>query len=286
MSTRLAWVSARAARGRDDDEAHALSGLRRAGVVVDVVAWDDPAVRWGSYDRAVLRSTWDYVQRLDEFLAWLTAVEQQTDLRNPPAMVRWNLDKRYLAELGRAAVPVPDTAFVAPGEPATFSTGEFVVKPAVGAGSRDAASYGPDQHDAATAHVRRLHAAGTVALVQPLLRSVAVDGEWDLVFLGGRYSHAANKRVALPRAGLVDDLFAKETVTPHVADAEQIEVARRAVDVAAERFGMPFYARVDLVRDDRGESRVLELELVEPSLFLSQAPPEALDRLVSVFATA
>lgn len=286
MTIRLAWVTARKALGRDEDEPHALAEFRRAGVAVDVVAWDDPEVSWAAYDRAVLRSTWDYVERLDGFLTWLAAVERQTDVRNPPAMVRWNLDKRYLAELDRAGVPTTDTVFVAPGEPAAFPSGEFVVKPAVGAGSRDAASYGPDQHDVAAAHVTRLHAAGTEVLVQPLLRSVAVDGEWDLVFLGGRYSHAANKRVALPRAGLVDDLFAAETLAPHDADPDQLAVAQRAVDVVAERFGMPLYARVDLVRDDDGDPRVLELELVEPSLFLPQAPPQAIDRLVAVFANA
>lgn len=284
MTARLAWVTAQRARGRDEDEAHALAGFRRAGVDVDIVAWDDPAVSWAAYDRAVLRSTWDYVERLDEFLAWLGVAERQTDVRNPPAMVRWNLDKRYLAELGRTGVPTTDTVFVAPDEPAAFPAGEFVVKPAVGAGSRDAASYGPDQHDAATAHVTRLHAAGTDVLVQPLLRSVAADGEWDLVFLGGRYSHAANKRVALPRAGLVDDLFAAETLAQHDADPDQMAVAQQAVDVVAQRFGVPLYARVDLVRDDHGDPCVLELELVEPSLFLPQAPSEAIDRLVTVFA--
>jgi hypothetical protein len=101
------------------------------------------------------------------------------------------------------------------------------------------------------------------------------------MFFAGRYSHAASKRVALPRAGTVDDLFAAETNTPYVADAGQIAVARRAVDVVTERFGVPRYARVDLVRDDQGDPCVLELELIEPSFFLPQAPPGAVERLVA-----
>jgi hypothetical protein len=281
MVTRLAWVTAREAQGRDDDEPLALPALRRAGIAVDVVVWDDPAVRWASYDRVVLRSTWDYPERLGEFLSWLTMVEQVTDLRNPLPMLRWNVDKHYLADLDRAGVPVTETTFVEPGQHPVFPTAEFVVKPAVGAGSRDAASYGQDQHDAAHAHVRRLHAAGAGVLVQPLLKSVAVDGEWPLIFFAGRYSHAASKRVALPRAGTVDDLFAEETNAPYVADAEQIATAQRAVDVVTDRFGVPLYARIDLVRDDQGNPCVLEVELVEPSLFLPQAPPDALKRLVS-----
>jgi glutathione synthase/RimK-type ligase-like ATP-grasp enzyme len=281
MVKRLAWVSAREALGRDEDEALALPALRGAGVDAEVVVWDDPAVRWDSYDRVVLRSTWDYPQRLDQFLPWLEAVAAVTDLRNPVPMLRWSLDKHYLADLARAEVPVTPTTFVEPGQDPVFPPGDFVVKPAIGAGSRDAASYGPDEHDTARSHARRLHDSGATVLVQPLLKSVAEDGEWPMVFFAGQYSHAASKRVALPRAALVDDLFAEETNAPYAADADQIAVAQRAIAVVTQRFGVPLYARVDLVRDDDGSPCVLELELVEPSLFLPQAPPEAVTRLVA-----
>ena len=282
----MAWESAREARGHDEDEAPALPALRAAGVEVDVVVWDDPAVRWDSYDRVVLRSAWDYPQRLDDFLSWLESVARVTDLQNPVTMVRWSLDKHYLADLDRAGVAVTPTEFVEPGEDPVFPAGEFVVKPAVGAGSRDAASYGPDEHEVARAHVRRLHAAAAGVLVQPLLPSVAVDGEWPMVFFAGEYSHAAGKRVELPRAGLVEGLFAEEVTAPHVADAAQLAVAHAAIDAVKRRFGVPLYARVDLVRGEDGKPCVLELELVEPSLFLPQAPPEAVTRLVSALRDA
>jgi hypothetical protein len=278
---RLAWVSAREALGLDEDEALALPALRDVGVDADVVVWDDPAVRWDSYDRVVLRSAWDYPQRLGSFLEWLDRVAAVTDLRNPAPMVRWSLDKHYLAELDRAGVPITPTAFVEPGDEPVFPVGRFVVKPAIGAGSRDAAWYDPSDRPVALAHVRRLHEAGASVLVQPMLKSVAEDGEWPLVFFAGRYSHAASKRVALPRAGLVEDLFAEETNVPCQAEPEQIAVAQRAVDLVTERFGVPLYARVDLVRDDDGKACVLEVELVEPSLFLPQAPPEAAARLAA-----
>jgi glutathione synthase/RimK-type ligase-like ATP-grasp enzyme len=278
--TRLAWVSAAEARDQDPDEALALPALKQAGLEVDVVVWDDPAVPWASYDRAVVRSTWNYPQRLDDFRTWLERVAAATDLRNPLPMLRWNLDKHYLADLEQAGVPVTATVFVEPGAQPALPAGDFVVKPAVGAGSRDAASYADSQHEQARAHVTRLHAEGVTALVQPLVRSVPVEGEWPLVFLGGRYSHAANKRVNLPRARSVEGLFAEETNRPHQADEKQIAVARAAMDVVTARFGVPTYARVDLVRDDSGEPRVLELELVEPSLFLPEGPPEAVDILV------
>ncbi|MGL5912472.1 MAG: hypothetical protein ACRCZP_20865, partial [Phycicoccus sp.] len=206
----------------------------------------------------------------------------------PTPMVRWSLDKHYLAELADAGIPVIPTTFVEPGEadsPVQLPYGHVVVKPAVGAGSRDAASYGPDDDAAARAHVNRLHTAGRTALVQPLLGSVAEHGEWPLVFLDGRYSHTANKRVTLPRAGQVTDLFAAETVVPSTADAAQVALAQATVDLVVRRFGTPTYARVDLVRDDDGRPCVLELELVEPSLFLAEGGPAAVRSLVDALTT-
>ncbi|MET1058968.1 MAG: hypothetical protein ABWX84_05195 [Nocardioides sp.] len=281
MIERLAWVTAREARGRDEDEPLGLAALERTGVSVEVLDWDDPEADWSRFDRVVLRSAWDYPQRLPEFTAWLDEVAAVSELVNPPATVRWSLDKRYLTELDEAGVPITPTVFLPPGSVAAFPSGTFVVKPAVGAGSRDAASYGADEHGAAVAHVARLHASGQVVLVQPFLRSVATDGEWPLVFFDGTFSHAASKRVALPRAGSVDDLFAEETNAEHVATPAQVEVAQAAVDLVAARLGTPTYARVDLVRDDQGRFCVLEVELVEPSLFLPQTDPSAADRLAA-----
>ncbi len=283
MIKRLAWITSAVVRGFDDDEPIALPALRAAGVEVDLVDWHDEGVDWASYDRAVIRSAWDYPERLAEFTAWLAAVDAATDLCNDAATVRWNLDKHYLAELEAAGIPVTPTRFVEPGRPAAFPAGAFVVKPAVGAGGRDASSYRPDQRGLARAHVARLHARGAAVLVQPLLASVAAVGEWPLLFFGGQYSHAASKRVELPVGGTIDTLHAEETNVAHRADDRQIAVGRAAVDLVSARFGTPTYARVDLVRGDGGDYRVLELELVEPSLFLPLAGPSAVRRLVRAF---
>ena len=282
MIERLAWVTAREARGRDEDEPLALAALQRAGVPVDVVDWDDPEVEWSRFDRVVLRSAWDYPQRLPEFLSWLEDVDAVSELVNPPEAVRWSLDKQYLAELEAAGVPITPTVFVPPASVATFPAGDFVVKPAVGAGSREVASYGADQQEIASAHVARLHASGHTVLVQPLLTSVATEGEWPLVFFDGTFSHAASKRVAVPRAAVVDDLFAEETNAEHVATVAQIGVAQAAVDLVSHRLGTPTYARVDLVRDDTGQFCVLEVELIEPSLFLPYADEAAVERFAAV----
>ncbi len=281
MIDRLAWVTTAEVRGYDEDEPLGLAALARTGVEVEVVDWDDADVDWSSYDRVVLRSTWDYTLRLPEFLAWLERVSAVTELVNPLPAVRWSLDKQYLAELEAAGVPITPTEFVPVGAEPAFPEGRFVVKPAVGAGSRDAASYRPEQVDQAAAHVARLHEAGLVVLVQPYVASVATDGEWPLLFFGGAYSHAASKRVALPEAGEVSGLYVPEDSAPHTASPEQVAVAQAAVDVVTERFGALAYARVDVVRGDDGSYRVLEVELVEPSLFLPYADAGAADRLAA-----
>lgn len=284
MIDRLAWVTAAAARGQDADEAVALPALRAAGLQVDLVDWHDRDVDWRSYDRAVIRSTWDYPRRPDEFSAWLDVVGAATDLRNGVDMVRWNLDKHYLADLQTAGVPVISTRFVEPGQAPAFPAGAFVVKPTVGAGGRGVGAYPEHQQEAARAHVTRLHERGATAMVQPRLVSVAEDGEWPLLFFGGHYSHAACKRVTLAAQGSLDELFAAESSVAHVPDGEQLAVARAAMDVVGARFGTPTYARIDVVRDDDGRSRVLEVELVEPSLFLPHATAAAVRSLVEAFA--
>ena len=271
MIKNLAWVTTRAAHGRDEDEPALVDALESAGCKVDIVDWDNRDINWSHFDRVVLRSAWDYPERLTEFLTWLDHVAAVSNVVNSPAIVRWNLDKNYLSELAEANISITPTVFVQPNSAATFPDGEFVVKPAVGAGTRDAASYSGDQHEIANIHITRLHAIGQTVLIQPLLKSVAQDGEWPLVFFDGKFSHAANKRVTLPRAGIVDDLFGAETNTAHIATVPQIEIAQAAIDLVSTKFGHPTYGRVDLVRDDQDNFCVLELELIEPSLFLCYA---------------
>jgi glutathione synthase/RimK-type ligase-like ATP-grasp enzyme len=197
--------------------------------------------------------------------------------------VRWSLDKHYLADLSAVSVPVTPTVFVEPGTEPSFPETDFVVKPVSGAGSRDVSTYPAGPGTLARAHVQRLHGRGVTAMVQPLLKSVAVDGEWPMVFFDGEFSHTASKRVKVPQGDTIEGLFAEETNEPALASAPQIEVANAAMAFVTGRFGPLTYARVDLVNDDDGQPCVLEVELVEPSLFLPQASPAALERLVRAF---
>lgn len=280
----LAWVTTKRARNSDEDEPLGLAALERLGIDVSVVDWDDTTVDWSVFDRVALRSTWDYTERKAEFIEWLTHVDARTTLANPLPALQWSMDKRYLQDLEAAGVPITPTEFVEPGHEPQFPPGRFIVKPAVGAGSRDASSYRPSHHAAAVEHVLRLHQRGQTVLIQPFIDSVATEGEWPLVFFYGEFSHAARKRVAVPEAGTVPGLFAEETNTTYTASAEQIQAAQKAIDVVTHRFGALAYARVDLVRADDNTSQVLEVELVEPSLFLPYAGPDAADRLAAALA--
>jgi O-ureido-D-serine cyclo-ligase len=280
---RVALVSARAARHLDEDLAPLLAALREAGVDAAVADWDDPGVDWAAYRAALLRSTWDYAERLTEFLAWADRTATLTTLINPPAIVRWNTDKHYLAELQRAGVPIVPTRFLEPGDDAAeglngFLTqegvAEWVVKPAVGAGSRDAARYGRGEERSAGAHVARLLDAGRSVMLQPYLDQVDVHGETALIYLGGRFSHAIRKGPLLRRStGPTDALFAEEHITPRVAAAEELRLGERVL--TALPFAAPLYARVDLIRYADGAPCLLELELTEPSLFLAHDPDAA-----------
>ena len=280
MNPHVALVTARAARDLDEDLPPLERALHEAGARVAIAAWDDPEVDWARFDLALLRSTWDYSQRLSEFLDWAQRISHRVRLLNPFDVVRWNTDKHYLGELARAGVPVVPGTFVEPGEDAEPAltafleahpdAEDFVVKPCIGAGSRDAQRHGRAERVAATAHVRRLLDARRSVLLQPYLPRVDTEGETALLFFDGEFSHAIRKGPLLQRnAEATRALFATEHITPRRPSDDEIDVARRAL--AAMPFAQPLlYARVDLIRGD-DSPRLLELELTEPSVFLAHA---------------
>ena len=282
MTLQVALITARAARGTDEDLPPLEAALHAVGVRTQVVDWDDSQVDWGAFDLALLRSTWDYTERLGEFLAWVDAAARHTTLLNPPAVVRWNTDKHYLAELAAAGVPVVPSTFMEPGHNAArvlhaFLTqhpdaAEFVVKPSVGAGSRDTQRHSRTEIEPAIAQAQLLLDAGRSVLLQPYLDRVDRDGETALIYIRGRFSHAIRKAALLP-SGLKGSpavgLFAPERILPRNPGADELRVAERVLESIP--FATPLYARIDLIRDAAGAPTLLELELTEPSLFFAYA---------------
>ncbi|SBT44272.1 ATP-grasp domain-containing protein [Micromonospora auratinigra] len=275
----------------DPDDRLVRAPLAARGIATEAVRWDDPAVDWSGYDLVVLRSPWDYALRRDEFVAWARTVPRVV---NPADVVAWNTDKRYLAELSAAGVPTVPTAWVEPGQdwspPA--DTGEYVIKPAVSAGSQDTGRYDladPEHRELAGAHVRRLSAAGRVTMVQPYLGAVDTAGETALLFLAGpdglEFSHAIRKGPMLtgPDPG-VAALYKEERIDPRTATPEQLAAAVKALTAVPGGTGRLLYARVDLIPGPDGGPVLVELELTEPSLFIGYADG-APERLATAIAT-
>ncbi|HET8942063.1 MAG TPA: hypothetical protein VFN13_08760 [Rudaea sp.] len=277
----IALVTTGAARELDDDLAPLVDALRQRNMRVACVDWDDAQVDWTAFDLALLRSPWDYTRRLAEFLDWATRTGACTRLLNPLSVIRWNTDKHYLAELAAADVPVVASTFIEPEHAVDASmqhflsandAAEFVVKPAVGAGSRDAQRYGREEIRIAMAHAQRLLDDRRSVLVQPYLRRVDTNGETALIFFDGVFCHAIRKGALLKRGeGPTRALFAAEHIVSRTPSSDEVELAQRTL--AAMPFDQPLlYARVDVIRADDDSPRLLELELTEPSLFFNHAP--------------
>jgi glutathione synthase/RimK-type ligase-like ATP-grasp enzyme len=272
--------------GYDDlkvDDELLRTALVARGAEAESVVWDDPQASWGGYDLCLVRSTWDYHDKHGEFLGWTRTVEAATALRNPAAMVAWNSEKTYLRELEQAGVSVVPTVWVKPGEAidaeavlAERGWAEAVIKPAVDLGAKNlrrvrAGAGGAGEAEGALAAVL---ARGT-AMLQPFLPSLEAEGELSLIYLDGELSHAVRKRPA-PGDFRVQSIWGG-TMAPAEARPHEREIAAQALDQLDE---VPLYARVDLVTDPAGDSRLIELELIEPNLYLSTQPIAA-DRLAN-----
>jgi glutathione synthase/RimK-type ligase-like ATP-grasp enzyme len=266
----------------DEDGPSLQAACAAAGLDADWRVWDDPAVDWSSYDLVVIRSTWDYPLRRDEFVAWASAVPR---LANPAEVVRWNTDKRYLRELADAGVPVVSTSWLEPGDEVRLPEhGDYVVKPTVSAGGHDTARYAPEHAEQAREHAARLLAAGQRVMVQPYLDAVDEVGETALLYCGGGYSHAVRKGPLLtgPDA-VVDGLYRPETIDPREPSPAERAVADAALAAVPGGPGGLLYARVDLLAGPDGAPLLLELELTEPSFFLGAASGAA-DRFAGAVA--
>jgi len=264
---KVALVTAASARTLDEDLPPLVQALAAVGIPAEPVVWDDAAVDWAAYGLAVVRSTWDYTPRRDEFVAWAERVESLTRLENSAATLRWNTDKRYLRELVGRGIPVVPTHWIEPGDAARFPfDGPFVVKPAVSAGAKDTARYSPADEKPATDHVRRLQATGRVVMVQPYLAQLDEAGETGMIYLDGVYSHAIRKGAIL-RSDLkyVGGLYATEDI----GRRDPTEPERRLAEQVLAAVPRTLYARVDVAPGPEGDPLLLELELTEPSLFFA-----------------
>jgi glutathione synthase/RimK-type ligase-like ATP-grasp enzyme len=233
-------------------------------------------VDWSAFRTAVFRTTWDYFDRFAEFMAWLERVEPLTRLCNSAALVRWNLDKHYLRDLAARGVPVVPSRFLERGQPASLAdllgeTGwsEAVIKPCVSGAARHTYRLNRSTAAAVQQVIDPLLACESF-LLQPFVADVVTTGEDTLVAIAGRVTHGLRKRAKPGDFRVQDDHGG--TVHHLEPSVEQVEFAERTLAACDE---VPAYGRVDLVRLDDGSLAVMELELIEPELWLRIHPPSA-----------
>jgi glutathione synthase/RimK-type ligase-like ATP-grasp enzyme len=269
--TEIALVTTSELPKPDRDSGLLVEALRQLGVSAAIVPWDQPA-DWSAFRLAVLRSPWDYPRRFQEFSAWAAEAAKATRLLNPLEVVRWNAHKQYLLDLPPRGVPIVPTMLqrrVSGGPRELVGTeipGDIVVvKPAIGSGARDAVK-GHREGDAVAAQIELLLTKGDV-LIQPFVPEIATAGEVSLIYFEGDFSHALRK---LPAAGdyRVQDQHGG-TIHPHTPTPGEREVAAAALAAAPAPVT---YARVDLV-PYQGYPAIMELELIEPELFLRLSEP-------------
>jgi glutathione synthase/RimK-type ligase-like ATP-grasp enzyme len=255
------------------DDRPLLAELDRLGWGARAHCWDEPGVDWTRFAAVVLRSCWDYHLRPTEFRAWLARLDEAgVRLWNPTSVVRWNLDKHYLRQLAASGVAIPGTAWFEGREVPDLHLlleergwTDAVIKPTVSAAGYE--TWRTNVHQVRADQVRLAHLVATSGvLIQEFVPEVVTEGELSLVYLAGEYSHAVRKR---PAAGdfRVQERFGGTMALDRASDRARAGAERALAAIPGEWI----YARVDGV--ERGEEfLVMELEVIEPSLFFAEEP--------------
>lgn len=264
------------------DEDALLAALEKHNLRCTRVSWDDPNFDWKTVRVSVFRTTWDYFERLDEFLDWFQKTRHLTSFLNDPQLIEWNLNKAYLWDLLSRGIPVPSGFYLGAGSGADLKElcrlsgwRKFVLKPAVSGTARHTYQFSEEEVSRMLPIFETLNISEAMIL-QEFQESVLTEGEVSLVMLGGKFSHAVRKQ-AKPGDFRVQDDFGG-TLHPYSPDQQEIRLAEQTLQQCP---AMPLYARVDLIRDKHNKSCVSELELIEPELWFRRHP-EAADRMAEL----
>ena len=259
------------------------------GIKTEIVRWDDLSINWSKYVLVILRSPWSYVDRFNEFIKWCSDIDKKTTLLNPLKVVSWGLNKKYLLDLKDKSVDIITTLLIEQKEQnVNIIVNDFlkknrlndkiVIKPSVGAYSRGVKIFSTNEQEQIISYINELHSSGNDVLIQPYLTSINSNGETDLVYFDGNYSHSIRKNALLQPDGSVSEPLQEYRKSRNASKAE-LNVAERALKAVTEIFSLEkplLYARIDLVLDDSGKPVILEMEISEPSLNLPFAEGSAL----------
>jgi glutathione synthase/RimK-type ligase-like ATP-grasp enzyme len=280
---KVALVTSAGLTHPDPDLPQLVAEFSVLDVDADIVSWD-AAVDWSGYTAAIIRSTWDYHRRLDEFDRWLTTVSEQTQLWNPADVIRWNLDKRYLADLQRKGLPIAPSQFV-DGDDTNWQEkllnfgSDIVVKPTVGAGSHGVRRFTGDA-ESAISYVSELLKTNLTPLIQPYLNDIDTYGEVGIVTANGVLSHAFHKAAILDgEPEWSGDDHVVEVISEHLPSEQELALCQQVLSVLPPTA----YARIDMLPTSDGPV-VSEVELIEPSLFL-EVDAGAARRIAEAFAS-
>ncbi|QNN40630.1 ATP-grasp domain-containing protein [Pedobacter roseus] len=250
-----------------------LHFLKDKGLNIEKIIWNDQNVNWENYSHAILKSPWDYFDLIEDFYAWLDLLEaKKVKLLNPIEVVRWNSNKKYLQEIEAAGLKIIPSAFINKQENVTlkhffekFNTNKLIVKPCISGGAKNTFKVTAENVEEVNQKLDQL-IQNEDFIIQPFLPEILESGEWSFIFFNGIYSHSLIKQ-AKPGDFRVQPAHGG-TVHPQYPDAELIAMAQQYVNSFAKNC---LYARVDGTFV-KGEFLLMELELIEPFLFLNTDP--------------
>jgi hypothetical protein len=256
-----------------EDDRLVLDHLHSQGVETQAVLWDSDQIRWEEFESIILRSCWEYHLRPQAFSSWVGMLaERGIPLWNPPQVVHWNMDKMHLRGLAEAGVAVPTAVWLDKGSGVNLEAileernwQQAVIKPTISMTAFQTWITTPQQAKRDQAAVEKMLKRSGV-MIQKFIDEVRTRGEWSFIFFWKTYSHAVLKRAKQGDFRVQNDFGGYlEKAAPSVSLIEQ---AQKIVDSVAEPL---LYARVDGIDVD-GTLVLMELELIDPVLFLGEAP--------------
>jgi glutathione synthase/RimK-type ligase-like ATP-grasp enzyme len=276
-------------RNRGDfviDDEHAIGPLSELGWRVSTVSWRQTEIPWREFDAVIIRSTWDYWDDVPAFLEVLRQIDRESRLANSLEIVRWNLEKTYLVDLERKGVGIVPTIWPGEVKPDSFQafsgqlkSDELVIKPVIGANGEKAFRVSPADPEQRRAMISDCF-TDRRALVQRFMPAILTEGEYSLFFFSGAFSHAILK---IPAESEFRSQEERGAVIRAVVPEQHLLM--RGQQALAALAGTPLYARIDFVRDDEDDFLVMELELIEPSMYLRTDPgaPMRFARAIDTF---
>ncbi len=261
-----------------------IEPLSRRGWSVDMVSWRNREIDWNAFDAVIIRSPWDYQQDASLFMKVLEEIDcSSARLENPLDLVKWNIDKSYLKELEVEGILIVPTIWgeqldgkLLNGAFKQLDTRELIIKPTISANADDTFRVNQGIEPEAKAEILSIF-HNRAFMIQPFMKNIITEGEFSLFYFGGEYSHSILKT---PGKG---DFRVQEEHGGILASVEpETKLLQRAQQTIASLEPQPLYARADFVRTLDNDFALMELELIEPSLYFNM-DPDSPERFARIF---